>query len=49
MRRLLRTFFEDVRKETGYPVDRSMVVAIPDWDLINNPKQPIRTRRLKKV
>jgi hypothetical protein len=26
-----------------------MVVAIPDWDLINNPKQPTRTRRVKKV
>jgi hypothetical protein len=26
-----------------------MVVAIPDWDLINNPKQKTRTRRVKKV
>ncbi|KAK2363164.1 hypothetical protein QL285_088173 [Trifolium repens] len=46
---VIENFLEDVRKETGYPVDRSMVVAIPDWDLINNPKQPLRTRRVKKV
>jgi hypothetical protein len=46
---VIENFLEDVRKETGYLVDRSMVVAIPDWDLINNPKQPTRTRRVEKV
>jgi hypothetical protein len=46
---VIEIFLEDVRKETGYPVDRSMVAAIPDWDHINNPKQKTRTRRVKKV
>jgi hypothetical protein len=46
---VIENFLEDVRKETGYPVDKSMVAAIPDWDHINNPKQKTRTRRVKKV
>jgi hypothetical protein len=35
-----------VRKEIGVKVDRRMVVAVPDWDIFNNPKE--RPRSSKK-
>jgi hypothetical protein len=48
---VIEDFLEDVRKDTGYPVDRSMVAGVPDWDLINNlnEKQRLRAGRVKNV
>jgi hypothetical protein len=34
-----------VRKETGEKVDRRMVVAVPDWDIFNNPKERPRSKK----
>jgi hypothetical protein len=36
-----------VREETNHKVDRSMVVAAPDWDVFNNPKEKAKTRAKK--
>jgi hypothetical protein len=33
-----------VRSETGVKVDRSMVVAVPDWDVFNHPKERSRSK-----
>ncbi|KAK2356935.1 hypothetical protein QL285_094252 [Trifolium repens] len=40
---VIKNFLQMVRNETGYKVDRSMVVAVPDWDIFNNPKEKGRT------
>jgi hypothetical protein len=48
---VIKNFLEMVREETGHKVDRSMVVAAPDWDVFNNPKEKPRTRvkRLRQL
>jgi hypothetical protein len=46
---VIKNFLEMVRRETGYKVDKSMVVGVPDWDLFNNPKEKQRTRTRKDV
>ncbi|KAK2409820.1 hypothetical protein QL285_045222 [Trifolium repens] len=38
-----------VRQETGEDVDRRMVVAVPDWDIFNNPKERPRSNKKKPV
>ncbi|WJX85801.1 hypothetical protein P8452_68201 [Trifolium repens] len=38
-----------VRKETGEDVDRRMVVAVPDWDVFNKPKERLRSNKKKPV
>ncbi|KAK2362275.1 hypothetical protein QL285_087352 [Trifolium repens] len=43
---VIKNFLQMVRDETGAKVDRRMVVAVPDWDVFNNPKE--RTRSSKK-
>jgi hypothetical protein len=43
---VIKNFLAMVRKEIGVKVDRRMVVAVPDWDIFNNPKE--RPRSSKK-
>ncbi|KAK2389989.1 hypothetical protein QL285_063540 [Trifolium repens] len=44
---VINNFLEMVREETNHKVDRSMVVAAPDWDVFNNPKEKAKTRAKK--
>jgi hypothetical protein len=36
---VVKNFLQMVRDETSVKVDKRMVVAVPDWDLFNNPKE----------
>jgi hypothetical protein len=41
---VIKNFLEMVRSETGVKVDRSMVVAVPDWDVFNHTKERSRSK-----
>ncbi|KAK2356139.1 hypothetical protein QL285_093494 [Trifolium repens] len=43
---VIKNFQQMEKDETGAKVDRRMVVAVPDWDVFNNPKE--RSRSFKK-
>jgi hypothetical protein len=42
---VIDNFLDIVRRETGAPVDRSMVAGAPNWDIYKNPKEITRNRR----
>jgi hypothetical protein len=42
---VIDNFLEMVRQETGEDVDWRMVVAVPDWDIFNNPKERPRAKK----
>jgi hypothetical protein len=42
---VIDNFLEMVRQETGEDVDMRMVVAVPDWDIFNNPKERPRSKK----
>ncbi|KAK2420575.1 hypothetical protein QL285_031286 [Trifolium repens] len=46
---VIKNFLAMVRRETGARVDRSMVVNVPDWDIIKGPKDITRSRKKPRL